>query len=332
MAEQTIRWGIAGTGAMAEVFTSDFPHVEGSEPVAVGSRDRARAEAFAHKHGVARAHGSYAALCADPEVDVVYVATPHPQHLAIAREAIGNGKAVVVEKSMTATLAGTQELVGLAREAGTFCMEAMWTRFHPAVRKLHEIVDGGQLGRLRSIQGELFARREFDPASRLFAKDLGGGALLDLGVDAVVEQRADGAQLVGDAEEVVREGERVDAQVALSLRYGAHAVASLGCSLQAEGKNGMTVAGEKGNVVIGHPFHHAWHLYVDRRGVRPVEWELPTTGHGYVHEIEHVAQCLRDGRTESDVMPLQASLEVAGMLHDALTQLGVSYDEDDRLS
>src|SRR4051812_9695668 len=175
-------WGIAGLGRIAALVADDFPHVPDAALVAVGSRTPQRAEAFAREYGARRAHGSYGALIADPEVEVVYVATPHPQHHAIALAALRAGKAILVEKAFTATLAGAQELVAEARARRVFAMEAMWTRFQPAVVRARELIADGAIGSIFSVQAELGLVREFDPQDRLFAPALGGGALLDLGV------------------------------------------------------------------------------------------------------------------------------------------------------
>ena len=128
-----LRWGVIGPGRIADSVTADFPHVAHAVPVAVASRDRGRGEAFAAKHGIERVHDSYRAIIDDPDVDVLYIATPHPMHHAVALAAIDAGKALLVEKAFTATVAGAVEVVDRARAAGVFVMEAMWTRFQPAV-------------------------------------------------------------------------------------------------------------------------------------------------------------------------------------------------------
>src|SRR6188768_3429750 len=137
---EIVRWGIVGPGRIATLVIKDFPYVDGAEALAVASRSSERAEAFAAEQGLARAYGSYLEIMNDPDVDVLYIATPHPQHHAIALAAIAAGKAVLVEKAFTATLAGSQEVVAAARAAGVFAMEAMWTRFHPAVARIQQLV------------------------------------------------------------------------------------------------------------------------------------------------------------------------------------------------
>jgi predicted dehydrogenase len=184
-----IRWGVVGPGRIAEKVVQDFAVVDGARAVAVASRSLARARDFADRHGLDRAHGSYAAILADPDVDVLYVATPHPQHAAVASAAITAGKALLVEKSFTATIAGAAEVVELARSRGVFVMEAMWTRFQPAVVALREAIASGAIGEVRCVQADLGVERGFDPADRLFSRELGGGALLDLGVYVVSSRR-----------------------------------------------------------------------------------------------------------------------------------------------
>jgi len=178
----TVRWGIAGPGRIADKVAADFSHVPDAALVAVGSRSAERAAAFASRHGAARAHGSYADLITDPGVDAIYIATPHPQHRDIALGAIAAGKAVLVEKAFTTTVAGASAVIAAARAQGAFAMEAMWTRFQPAMVQVRSWLDDEAIGEIRAVQADLGVVREFDPSDRLFAPDLGGGALLDLGV------------------------------------------------------------------------------------------------------------------------------------------------------
>jgi predicted dehydrogenase len=180
-----IRWGVVGPGRIAEKVVEDFAVVDGARAVAVASRSLQRAQDFAARHGLDRAYGSYAELLADPQVDVLYVATPHAQHAAIARAALQAGKALLVEKSFTATSAGAVEVVDLARSRGTFVMEAMWTRFLPAIVAVRDLIADNAIGEVRSVQADLGVQRAFDAEDRLFALELGGGALLDLGVYVV---------------------------------------------------------------------------------------------------------------------------------------------------
>jgi predicted dehydrogenase len=184
-AEGEIRWGNVGPGRIATSVMPDFAQVPHARAVAVASRSTERAQAFADEHGLDRAYGSYAEMIADPGVDALYIATPHPQHHALALAAIRAGKAVLVEKSFTATVAGAQELIAAAGQAQVFAMEAMWTRFQPAIVAARELIADGAIGEVRQVQADLGVDRPYDPADRLFDLAQGGGAMLDLGVYVV---------------------------------------------------------------------------------------------------------------------------------------------------
>ena len=210
----------------------DFGHVPDATLLAVASRSTERAEAFAAEHGVERAYGSYPAIMADPDVDVIYISTPHPQHLQVALAAIAAGKAVLVEKTFTATVAGAEQLVDAARTAGVFAMEAMWTRFQPAIVEARRLIDEGAIGEVRHVQADLGVDRPYDPTDRLFDPAQGGGALLDLGVYVVSFAQyflgvPDRVEVVGSLAPT-----GVDAEAGLLLAYADGKAASLLISLR----------------------------------------------------------------------------------------------------
>ena len=167
-AEREIRWGIVGPGRIAAGVVQDFPHAPGARAVAVASRSLDRAQAFADKYGLDRAYGSYAEIMSDDEVDALYIATPHPQHHAIAVAALNAGKAVLVEKTFTATVAGAIDIIETARRNQVFAMEAMWTRFQPAIVLARELIADGAIGEVRQVQADLGVDRPYDPTDRLF--------------------------------------------------------------------------------------------------------------------------------------------------------------------
>ena len=322
------RWGIVGPGRIAESVVADFPLVDGARAVAVASRSGARAEAFAARHRIERAYGSYAEILADPDVDVLYVATPHPQHHAIAIAALNAGKALLVEKAFTATTAGAVEVVDLARRSGVFVMEAMWTRFQPAVVAVRELVADGAIGEVRSVQADLGIAREYDPADRLFDLALGGGALLDLGVYVVSFAQ----MLLGTPERVVAAGSLfpsgADAEAALLLDHGDGRSATLTTSLRQALPGSARVFGTTGWIDVLPRFHHPQTIVLHRAGAEPETITRPQTGAGYSHELVEVTECLRAGRTESAVMPLSDTLAVQAVLGEAAEQLGVLHAED----
>jgi predicted dehydrogenase len=323
-----IRWGIVGPGRIAESLVRDFAVVEGARCVAVASRSAVRAEDFSRRHGIERAHGSYRAVLDDPDVDVLYVATPHPQHHAVALGALAAGKALLVEKAFTATLAGAREVADRAQRTGTFAMEAMWTRFQPAVVRLRELIADGAIGEVRAVQADLGVQRSYDPADRLFALELGGGALLDLGVYVVSFAQ----MLLGAPDSVTAVGSRfdsgVDAEAGLLLGWADGRHATLAVSLRHALPGQARVFGTAGWVDVLPRFHHPDTIVLHRPGAEPETITRPHTGGGYAHELAEVNACLRAGATESAVMPLADTLAVQEVLERAAQQLGVIHRED----
>jgi predicted dehydrogenase len=323
-----IRWGIVGTGNIAAKVVEDFDLVDGARVAAVASRSLDRAQAFAERHGVDRAHGSYSDIIADPDVDVLYVATPHSQHHAVALAALRAGKALLIEKSFTATTAGATEIVELACESGVFVMEAMWTRFQPAVVALRELVADGAIGEVRSVQADLGVSREYDPTHRLFDMAQGAGALLDLGVYVVSFAQ----MLLGTPERVTAAGSLAptgaDAEASLLLDHGDGRTATLMTSLRNALPGQGRVFGTAGWIDVLPRFHHPTTIVLHRTGAEPETITRRPLGAGYAHELIEVTECLRAGRTESAVMPLADTLAVQTVLGEAADQLGVRQAED----
>ena len=324
-----VRWGVVGPGRIAEKVVQDLAHVPGARLTAVGSRSLPRAQDFAERHGADRAHEGYRALLDDPDVDVVYVATPHAQHRDVALAAVRAGKALLVEKSFTATYDGAVQVVEAARAHGTFVMEAMWTRFQPAVVAMLALVADGAVGEVRGVQADLGVGRGYDEADRLFSLELGGGALLDLGVYVVSFAQL----LLGTPDTVTATGSLfptgVDAEATLLLGHADGRAAALTCSLRGALPGQARVFGTDGWIDVLPRFHHPQTVVLHRTGRDPETITRPQTGGGYAHELEEVTRCLREGRTESAVMPLADTLAVQSVLQQAADQLGVRHREAD---
>jgi predicted dehydrogenase len=322
------RWGMAGLGRIANVVAGDFGNVGDAELFAVASRSAQRAAEFARRHGGSRWYGSYGELLADPEVDVVYIATPHPQHHAIALAAIRAGKAVLVEKAFTATLAGAEEIAAEARARGVFAMEGMWTRFQPAVVRARELIAEGAIGSPVAVQVDLGIAREFDPTDRLFAPELGGGALLDLGVYVVSF-----AQMVLGTPQTVNvvgayEPNGVEAAATLLLGWEDGRSATLTTSLHSPMPGSARIFGGEGWLEVPPRFHHPTRLVLHREDAEPLQEAHPPLGAGFSHELTEVTSRVRAGETESPVMPLDDTLAVMSVLEQAGRQLGVTWSED----
>lgn len=318
------RWGVAGTGKMAAAFLDDFVHVPGAELVAVGSRTLDRAQAFAaERGGVAMTYADVVGA----DLDVLYIATPHPQHRDLALAAIAHGTPVLVEKAFTATLAGAREVVAAARESGVFCMEAMWTRMQPAVLKARELVAADEIGEVVSVHADFGAYRTYDPTDRLFAPELGGGAVLDLGVYAISMAQ----HFLGTPDHVTSVGtlfpNGTDAGASMLMTYGDGRGATLSTTLRAATGVRATILGTRGSIELGPQFHHPTQLVVRREGEPAQEIDAPALGSGYSHQIDHVGRCLAEGLTESPLVPLEDTLTVQWVMQEVLEQIGVTPAE-----
>jgi predicted dehydrogenase len=312
---------------VADTLVGDFAFVPHAELVAVASRSAPRAQTFATKHGIEHAFGNYIELIESPEVDVLYIATRHPQHLQIGLAAVRAGKAILVEKAFTATLAGAIELVEEARTQKVFAMEAMWTRFQPAVVRARELIASGAIGSVRSVKADLGVVRDYDPADPRSAYELGSGALLDLGV-----YLASFAQMVlGAPTRVTSNGSLepsgVDAEASLLVEFEGGCTATLMCSLHSPTPSHARIIGTAGWIDVPC-FHHPDIIVLHRHGAEPEKLTLPPLGLGYAHELIEVTESILAGRSESSTMTLADSLDVQGIVDSALTQLGVRYTED----
>jgi predicted dehydrogenase len=327
LGRMSVRWGIVGPGRIASKVVADFPHVPGAEVVAVASRSAERAQTFAAEHGIARAHDSYRAIVDDDGVDVLYIATPHPQHRAVALAAVRAGKAVLVEKAFTVTPAATREIVAAAGEAGVFAMEAMWTRFQPAIVRMRELIADGAIGEVQSVQADLGAQHPTDPSDRFYDPAVGGGALFDVGVYPISF-----AQMVlGTPDAVVAHGalapSGVDVEEAVLLSYPGGRTASLLASLRCATPGAARVVGTGGWIDVPPRFHHPDSVVLCRNGSEPERIVAPPAGTGYSHELREVTDGVADGRSESTVMPLADTVAVQDVMGAVAGQLGMVVQE-----
>jgi predicted dehydrogenase len=329
-ASPPVRWGILGTGAIASSFATDLARVPHAELRAVASRSELSADAFARRFGIPVRHLGYEALVEDPTLDVVYVALPHPWHHAWTRAALLAGKAVLCEKPFTVNAAEARDLVATARQERRFLMEAMWTRFLPSLAQVREILDSGTLGEIRTVQADLGVQMRPDPASRLFAPALGGGALLDLGVYPVSL-----ASFVLGAPQSVHAvatstDTGVDAQCSAILRYASGAHATVHTTLEVNMPSRAVIAGTEGRIELSGPLYDPWSVRVVRGldpGAQVIE-ELVHAGepgHGWDREAAEVGRCLAAGLLESPSMPLDESVSIMETLDEIRRQIGLRY-------
>ncbi|MEO3742824.1 Gfo/Idh/MocA family oxidoreductase [Plantactinospora sp. B5E13] len=319
------RWGILATGNIARTFVEDLRLLPDAEVVAVGSRTADSARAFAERHGIPRAYGSWQELAADDTIDVVYVATPHAAHHDATMTCLTAGRAVLVEKPITLDLAGARELINTARTNNRFLMEAMWMRCNPVVRRVKELIDDGAIGEVTTVQADFGVAGPFPPEHRMRARALGGGALLDLGVYPVSL-----AHLLLGAPDEVRawakiSPEGVDENTGLVLGYDSGAVASLTCGMIGATAVAATISGRTGRIELGSPFYRPSRVTLHRDGADPEPLPVELIGSGYQYEAAEVQRCLAEGLLESPLVPHSATTEVMGLLDTVREQIGVTY-------
>jgi predicted dehydrogenase len=307
---KALRWGILSTGGIARTFTKDLAHVDEGVAVAVGSRSFDSANAFADEFDIPHRYGSYEELVGDPDVDAIYVGTPHPMHHDNAILALEHGKHVLVEKAFTVTAAEAREVVDVARRKGLFAMEAMWTRFLPSVVAIRELIARGELGEIVSVEADHGQWFDPDPSFRLFAPELGGGALLDLGVYPV----SFASMILGSPNRIVALWDPaftgVDAQTSMLFGYESGAQAILTCTLRARSATRACVTGEQARIEIDGSFYSATAFsLIDRDGAIR-RFDFPREGRGLLYEAQEVARCVEAGLLESPIMPLDETISI----------------------
>ena len=325
-----IRWGIAGTGDIARQFAEDLPHAPNAVLHAVASRREDTARQFADTHGIPSIRVGYEALAADPDVDAVYIASPHTQHMENALLFLKAGKAVLCEKPMGVNEGQVQAMIDTATQHNVFLMEAMWTWFFPVIAKVRELVRGGAIGEVRLVTASFCFTVPFDAGSRLFDPNFAGGALLDVGIYPIAL-----AQWVYETEPeevsgIARIGSTdVDEVNSFTLKYPGGGLASLSSAIQTYQPEDAIIAGSEGYIRIQPPFYQPDSLTVVR-GDHEETHHLPRKGLGYHLEAAHVGQCLQQGLTESPVVTHDASLKLIRTMDRIRAHWGLRYPADER--
>ncbi|MCX4509403.1 Gfo/Idh/MocA family oxidoreductase [Streptomyces sp. NBC_01619] len=325
----TVRWGVLATGGIAASFTAALKTMPDAEVVAVASRTETSAWAFAERFGIPKAYGDWDMLAADEDVDVVYVATPHSAHRAAAGLCLEAGKAVLCEKAFTLNAAEAAELVALARSRGLFLMEAMWMYCNPVVRRLAELVRDGAIGEVRTVQADFGLAGPFTADHRLRDPELGGGALLDLGVYPVSFAQL----LLGEPDHVqahaLLSDEGVDLNTGMLLGWSdPGASALLSCSVVADTPMTAAVTGSAGRIELPRGFFFPERFVLHRDGRDPEEYAPGNDRQSLRYEAAEVMRCLRAGETESPLVPLDGSLAVMRTLDAVRDRIGVRYPQE----
>jgi predicted dehydrogenase len=328
-----LRWGILATGGIAGAFASDL-RTAGLDLVAVGSRSQESADAFAARFDIAHAHPSYEALVADPDVDIIYISTPHPMHHDNARLALEAGKHVLVEKPFMLTHAEAADVQRLATEKGLLAMEAMWTRYLPHMIRAREIIAAGTLGEIRSVTADHTQLLPSDPTHRLNALELGGGALLDLAIYPLsfIWDVLGAPTSIQAVARLIETG--ADAEVATVMTHAGGAISTSLSSSRTAGPNTAAVLGTKARIEIERFFWSPSVLRViDPEGTVLEEFDGrlhdDAGGRGMQYEALAAERLVRDGILGGDILPLDDSVAIMGMLDEIRRQIGVRYPSEE---
>ena len=325
---RTLRWGILGTGYIAGLQVSDLVG-NGFSVHAVGSRSDEAAARFAAEFGIGSAHGSYEDLVRDPDVDAVYISTPHPFHYENSLLALNAGKHVLVEKPFAMNAWQAREIVDLAESKGLVAMEAMWTRYLPHMVRIRELVRSGVLGEVRTVIADHNQNLPKDPAHRLNNPELGGGALLDLGIYPVsFAFDVLGAPVnIRAAASMTATG--VDRQTAMIFEYADGQQALLHCALDTAGPNRASVIGTEGSIEIAPVWYSpTTFTRYDADGNVIERFEEPVPGRGMQYQAEALERLVRAGATANDILPARESVLVMEAMDEVRRQIGLSYAAD----
>lgn len=320
-----LRWGILATGGIAEAFAADL-RTQGLDLVAVGSRSQESADAFAARFDIPRAHASYESLAQDPDIDIIYIATPHPMHASNAKLALEHGKHVLVEKAFTLNATEAREVQQLAASKNLLAMEAMWSRYLPHMVRIREIISAGTLGDIRAVSADHTQKLPTDPAHRLNALELGGGSLLDLGIYPVsfiwdILGKPSTVTAVGRLTET-----GADTEVATVMTHSSGAVSTSLTSSRAAGPNAASIIGTEARIDIDRVWYTATSFTVTAPDGTVLErFTSDNAGRGMQYQALAAERLVSEGLWAGDILPIAESVEIMACLDDIRSQIGVRY-------
>lgn len=329
---KVIRWGILGAGRIARKFAADLTFIDDASLVAIGARTKESADTFASEFNIPHSHGSYDELVANPEVDIIYVATTHNFHYEHTLLCLNNNKAVLCEKPFAMNSRQVKKMIALAREKKIFLMEALWTKFLPQFVKATEMIKEGKIGEITSIRADFGFRPQPPVAPRLFDPALGGGSLMDIGIYPVFVALSLLGKPGSIQAEMTPAHTGVDLQCAVNFKYGNNALAQLFSTNASDTATEADISGTKGRIRLKGRFHeHSCTLNFTNgkdEDMQEVPVDKDAGGWGYQYEARHAGECLQKGLLESPVMSHQDSIDLIETLDTIRRIAGIHYPSD----
>lgn len=320
-----VRWGILGTGGICRRFAKFLEPVRHAELIAVGSRSADAANKFGEEFGIPNRHSSYEKLAGDASVDVIYVGTPHTFHKENTILCLNNGKGVLCEKPFAINTGEAQEMVDCARKNKRFLMEAMWTHFFPAAIEVQKLITSGQIGDVRLLNANFCFRAGWNPEGRLLNPELGGGALLDVGVYVVAFAHLVYGKEPTKIAAIADIGETgIDELTGMILGYENGAQAVMTSAIRVHTPDEAAIYGTEGYIKIQAPFWQPTRISICT-GDKEKKRSIRTPGDGFSIEARAVTQCMSKGLLECDVMPLEKSLAIMRTLDRIRKEIGLKY-------
>lgn len=319
----TVKFGIIGLGRISNRFAAALNTVPGVELVAVASRDPARSDEFAQKYGAKRAYANYLDMILDKDVDVIYIGLTHNFHYEITKLCLEHHKAVLCEKPLVTTQKDAEALAALARQNQTLLMEAMWTRCMPVFQKAKEWVKAGKIGQVKLITANFCYKSDYDPESRQFNPKLAGGSVFDVGVypieftTGILEESPIN---INGLAKIAPSG--VDESAAISLGFSGGALASLNCGFSINAMREVVIYGTQGRIVVDSCFNPQLCERFDEKNDLIERFAEPVKD-GFIYQIRHCADLFSNGRLESDLIPLQDTIDCAGIFDSLRKQWGL---------
>lgn len=325
MESKKIRWGILGTGYIAEKFAEALSFLPDAQLVGVGSRKIETAKKFAEKYKIPNPHGSYQSLIEDPEVDVVYIGTLNNVHRENCIASINAGKPILCEKPFMINSKEAIEVIALAREKKVFLMEALWTRFVPAFVEARKLWESGILGDVRMVSSDFGFLCERSTTNPLFVSELGGGSFMDIGAYPVSMAHI----LFGEPDDITALADMgptgVDEQMGMLFRYKGGEIVLGYSSFNVESPKEAIISGTKGYIRIHTPFFCPPGFTLHLNDQEPQIHNLPFEGNGWNYEAVEVMDCLRSGKLESDVVPHEETLALGRTMDRFRNHIGLKF-------